>query len=435
MTAVLLSSLSFPLTITGASVALPSLTAELGASPTQAQWVVTGYNLCFAAFLAFGGSLADVLGRRRWYVAGVGLFLVGSVFCLLAGDVALLVVARLVAGTGAAIATATGQSLLAAVFDGDRRTRVFGALGTVLGIGLAFGPTASGLLVDSLGWRAVFGAPAVLAGLALLLCPALPAVAGVGRRVDWAGGALFTVGLGALIWLFVEGPGLPPAVVVAVAVVVLLCGAVFVRVERRPDPMFDLELLRHRGFRGYSLVAAAMMGLLVPLLVHLPSYLIDVIGLDAAETGLWMLMLTAPSVLLPGPGAAIARRSPLVLSVGAVVVSSTGVVALVVIGPDVAPWALLVPLVLIGTGVGLTTGVVDGLAISRAPQGKAGTAAGLFNTARLAAETVALATAGSALAYLTAESGSTVALRVVVVALGCTGFLAALAAARLLRPS
>ncbi len=431
LTAVLLSSLSFPLTITGASVALPGLAGDLHASATDAQWVVTGYNLCFAAFLAFGGSLADLLGRRRLYVVGVSAFLGGSALCVVAWNVEVLVAARLVAGVGAAVAVATGQSLLAASFAG--RPRVFGALGTVLGIGLAFGPTVAGFLVELAGWRAVFGVPAALALVVLALCPALPPMPGVGGRgVDWGGGLLFTVGLGTLIWVFVEAPALGLPAVLGAAIVVVVCGIWFVRVERRrAAPMFDLGLLRDREFLGYSLAAAAMMGLLVPLLVYLPSYFIDVIGLDPARAGLWMLLLTVPSVLLPGPGAAVARRSPRLLVVGAILVSTAGVVGLVTIGPGATPWSLAVPLLLVGTGAGLTGGVVDGLAISSAPPARAGTAAGLFNTARLTVETVALATVGSALALL--GGGFTDALRTVLLGLGCFGLVTAIAAHRLLR--
>lgn len=203
--------------------------------------------------------------------------------------------------------------------------------------------------------------------------------------------------------------------------------------------MFDLVLLRDRSSLGYSLVAATMMGLLVPLLVYLPSYLIDVVGLAPARAGLWLLVLTLPSVLLPGPGAALARRSPRLLATGAVLVTSVGVVALATIGPESTLWALAAPLLLagVGVGVGLTTGVVDGLAVSSAPADRAGTAAGLFNTARLATETVTLASAGSAPALLSgghlAGAGFTDAVRVVVVALGCCGLVAAVGANALLR--
>lgn len=440
LTAVLLSSLSFPLTITGASVALPGIQHDLDTSLTTAQWVVNGYNLCFAAFLAFGGSLADLLGKRRLFTAGVAVFLAGSVLCVLARDATVLNLARVLAGTGAAAATATGQSILAASFGGPARTRVFGALGAVLGVGLAFGPTISGLLVDALGWRAVFAVPAALAGVVLLVCPFLPALPGARRRIDWAGGTLFTAALALLIWAFVEAPALGashPSVLAALLALVI-CGIAFVRVEKRgTDPMFDLGLLRDRSFVGYSLVAATMMGLLVPLLVYLPSYLIDVAGLDAGRAGLWMLMLTLPSVALPPVGAAVAHRSPRLLSVGAIALGTAGMFTLTTIGPDSTPGSLLLPLLLIGAGVGATTGVIDGLAISSAPVRQAGTVAGLFNTGRLVTETVALALVGSTLAIVSgghlAGDGFTAALRVVATALGCFGAVSAVGVGLLLR--
>ncbi|MEV4463962.1 MFS transporter [Micromonospora echinofusca] len=440
VTAVLLSSVSFPLTITGASVALPGIQHDLDASLTAAQWVVNGYNLCFAAFLALGGSLADLLGKRRLFAAGVTVFFAGSVLCVLAPDATVLNLARVLAGIGAAAATATGQSILAATFAGAARTRVFGALGAVLGAGLAFGPTVSGLLVDALGWRAVFAVPAALAGVVLLLCPFLPALPGAGKGVDWGGGILFTAALALLIWLFVETPALGAAhpLVIAALLALAACGIGFVRVEkRRADPMFDLGLLRDQRFVGYSLVAATMMGLLVPLLVYLPSYLIDVAGLDAGRAGLWMLMLTLPSVALPPVGAAVARRSPRLLCVGAIALGTAGMFALITIGPDSTPGSLLLPLLLIGTGVGATTGVIDGLAISSAPVRQAGTVAGLFNTGRLVTETVALAIVGSTLAVVSggqlAGDGFTAALHVVAMVLGCFGAVAAVAVGLLLR--
>ncbi|MEH0972567.1 MFS transporter [Micromonospora sp. CPCC 205546] len=440
LTAVLLSSLSFPLTITGASVALPGIRHDLDTSLTTAQWVVNGYNLCFAAFLAFGGSLADLLGRRRLFAAGVAVFFAGSVLCVLARDATVLNLARVLAGTGAAAATATGQSILAATFAGPARTRVFGALGAVLGVGLAFGPTISGLLVDATGWRAVFAVPAALAGVVLLLCPFLPALPGAGRRIDWGGGVLFTAALALLIWVLVETParGASHPSVIAALLALVACGIGFVRVERRGTaPMFDLDLLRNRRFVGYSLVAATMMGLLVPLLVYLPSYLIDVAGLDAGRAGLWMLMLTLPSVALPPLGAAIARRSPRLLSVGAIALGTAGTFALATVGPDSTPRSLLLPLLLIGTGVGVTTGVIDGLAIATAPVRQSGTVAGLFNTGRLVTETVALALVGATLAVVSggqlAGAGFTAALHVVATALGCLGSAAAVAVGLLLR--
>ncbi|WGW13223.1 MFS transporter [Saxibacter everestensis] len=433
LAAVLLASLAFPLTITGAALALPGIQRDLAATLPAAQWVVNGYNTCFAAFLTFAGSLADLLGRRRLFSAGIVLFLVGSLSCVLADDILLLNAARAVAGLGAAAAVATGSSILAASFQGSARTRAFGALGTVLGIGLAFGPTVSGFLVTALGWRSVFALPAVLSGLVLVLCPLLPRLPGLrGRRIDWLGGALFTSSLIVLIVVFVVAPsfGIGSLVVIGGMVAALVLGSLFVLVERRvSDPMFDLGLLGNRTFAGLTIVAGTMMGVLVPLLVYLPSYLIDVIGLEADQAGLWLLMLTVPSVVLPSVGAMIARRSVVLLVSGSAAVSGAGVLLLATIGADSTAWQLFAPLLLTGVGVGLTTGVIDGLAISGVDAKQAGTAAGLFNTGRLTAETIALAVVGSALAAISgghlAGTGFSTALRTVSVALGVLALLVA----------
>ncbi|WP_233515224.1 MFS transporter [Marinitenerispora sediminis] len=407
LVAVLLSTLTFPLTITGAALALPDIRADLGADLAAAQWVVNAYNACFAGFLVFAGSLADVVGRRRIFAAGVGLFLTASALCGIAGDIAALNGLRALAGIGAAAAVTGGSAVLAETFDGPARTRAFGLLGTVLGAGTAFGPTVAGLLVDLLGWRAVFAAPAVVAGLVLALVPFLPPSRGArGRRVDWPGAVLFTSALLLLISTLVEGPerGFGSPVTVGGCIAAAALGVVFTVVERRrADPMFELGLLANRRFLSFAVAAGAIMAVLVPLLVYLPSYLITVVGLDAGRAGLWLLMLTVPTVLLPSAGAELAKRLPAVLVVaGSVALSGTGALLLTTIGPDSTPLRLLLPCLLIGAGAGLTNGLLDGLAISSVRSDQAGTAAGMFNTVRITSETIGIAAVGAVLAALTA---------------------------------
>lgn len=403
LTAVLLSSLTFPLTITGASLALSGIREDLDAGLAATQWVVNGYNACFASFLVFTGSLADVLGRRRIYAAGLALFCASSAMSALADDVLVLDLVRALGGVGAAAATTGGSSMLAAIFQGAARSRAFGLLGTVLGVGLAFGPTVGGVLVETLGWRAVFAVPALIAGLVLLLVPALPALPGEpGRGIDWPGAALFTSALFLLIFALDEGPalGFGNLLVVGGFVAALGLGAALVAVERRrPDPLFQLDLLVNRRFLTLAVAAGAHMGVLVPLVVYLPTYLIAVVGLSAAQAGIWLLMLTLPTVFLPTVGAVVSRwLPPMSVVVGTVALSGIGALTLVTIGPDSTPLHLLVPFVLIGAGVGLSNGILDGLAIGSVPPEQVGAASGTFNTARLVTETIALAAVGAVLA-------------------------------------
>ena len=403
---VLASMLTIPLTITGASIALPGIRADLDAGLSAAQWVVNGYNACYAGFLLLTGSLADVFGRRRIFASGLALFCVGGAVGAAAPHIAVLDLARAAAGIGAAAATTGGTALLAASFPEPRaRARAFGLLGTVMGAGLAFGPAVSGLLADALGWRAVLGVPAAVAAVALALCRALPPVPGEpGRTVDRTGAVLFSGALLVLILALDEGPALGfghPLVVAAFAAAAVMAVAL-VRVERRrPDPMLALDLLADRRFLAVATAAGALMGVLVPLVAYLPSYLVTVVGLDAGTAGAWLLMLTVPTVLLPSAGAALARRLPAPVTVaGPVATAAAGVALLATIGPDATPLRLLAPFVLLGAAVGMSNGVLDAMAVGAVPPERAGTASGMFNTSRLVTETIMLAVAGALLAAL-----------------------------------
>nr|WP_221308845.1 MFS transporter [Nocardiopsis mwathae] len=406
MLAVLLSTLTFPLTITGASLALPGIQADLEAGLTATQWVVNGYNATFAGFLVVAGSLADVIGRRRIFAGGVSLFCVSGALCGVASDIIVLDALRMLGGVGAAAAVTGGTSILAETFAGPARTRAFGLLGTVLGAGTAFGPTIAGLLVDLMGWRAVFAVPAGVAAVVLALTPMLPRPRpAAGRSIDWTGAFLFVGALLLLISALVEGPerGFGSPLIVGGLIAAVLAGVAFTVVERRrDDPMFDLGLLANRRFLSFGIAAGAIMAVLVSLLVYLPSYLISVVGLDAGRAGLWLLMLTVPTVLLPPVGAELAKRLPTVLLVaGSVALCSGGTLLLVTIGPDSTPLHLFVPFALVGAGAGLTNGILDGLAIGSTRPEQAGTAAGMFNTMRITFETVGIAAVGGMLAALT----------------------------------
>ncbi|SDY69466.1 Major Facilitator Superfamily protein [Micromonospora pattaloongensis] len=442
LAAILLSTLLLPLTLTGASIALPQIGADLHADLASVQWVVNGYNATFASFMLATGSLADLLGRRRVYAAGVGIFTVAGGLSAVAGDIVLLDVVRALGGIGAAAAATSASAILAATFHGRARARAFGVFGTVLGAGLAFGPSLAGLLIEAFGWRAVFAVPAILGAVVLALVPLLPeSREATTRRIDWAGTASFTAALLLVISGFVEGPvrgWSDPLIVAAFVGAVVLLG-VFVRVERRrPDPMFDLGLLASPRFLGMCVAAATIVSVVVPLLVYLPSYFTRVIGWSPAEAGAAMILLTAPTLVLPLLTGVLIRRIP----PSAIVVTSVGVIALgaawlTVLGPHADVLTLAGPLLTIGVGNGLSIGMLDGEAIGSVAPDRAGTAAGMLNTARLANETIAIAVVGSVLATTTAgqlaDPGFTTGLRTVFWSLAGLAAAAVLLTATLLR--
>ncbi|RBQ13898.1 MFS transporter [Spongiactinospora rosea] len=422
LAAVLVSSVSLPITLTGASVALVEIASDLQAGLAPVQWVVTGYNATFASFMLASGSLADLIGRRRVYTSGLIIFVVSGLLSTVATDIVLLDVVRALAGVGGAAAAASGSALLAASFQGPARARVFGLFGTALGIGLAFGPTIAGVLVGAFGWRAVFGVPSVACLLVLAVVRLLPESRDPrSRRVDWPGTVSFTAGLLLLISGFVEGPALgwtSPVVLGAfVASVVLL--AAFVVIEYRTrEPLLDLSLLTSPRFLGISIAAAAIVSVLIPLLVYLPSYFTRVLGMGPGQAGAVLIMLTAPTLVLPSLTGLVARWvPPAAIVVLAVVLMGLGSAWLALSGPASTAFGLAGPLLTIGFGAGVSIGLIDGVALSSVGPERAGTASGMFNTVRLGGETVAIAVFGAVLAAMTAgrlaEPGFADGLRVV----------------------
>ncbi|OKI87574.1 MFS transporter [Micromonospora sp. CB01531] len=442
LVAVLLSTLALPVSLTGASVALPDIGRDLDAGLAGVQWVVNGYNATFASFMLATGALADLFGRRRVYAIGVMVFAAGGLLASVADSILLLDVARALAGVGAAAAATSASALLAGTFQGRAQARAFGVFGTTIGVGLAFGPSIAGLLIEGFGWRAVFAAPALAACAVLALVPLLPESRQPHPgRVDWPGTVSFTAALLLLIFGFVQGPeyGWAAPVILAAFTAAAALLVAFVRVERRrTDPMFDLALLASPRFLGICLAAATIVAVLVPLLVYLPSYLTTVVGLSAGAAGATLILLTAPTLVLPLLSGALTRLVPATaVTVVSVTVVAVGAAWATVLGPHADTATLAGPLLTIGVGVGLSIGLLDAIAIGSVAPARAATGAGMINTARLTSETVAIAVVGAVLASTTAgrlaDPGFTGGLRAVLWSMAGLAAAAAVAVAVLVR--
>ncbi|MFJ6675695.1 MFS transporter [Actinosynnema sp. NPDC091369] len=409
---VCLTVVLFPLAITGSSVALPAINGEFHNSLAAGQWVVNGYNLTYAAFMLATGSLADLLGRRRMFRVGVSLFVLGSLVSTIAPGILLLDLARVVAGIGAAAATTSGSAILADTFEeGPARAKAFGVFGTAVGLGLVFGPSVSGVLISSFGWRSVFLLPTIVGIVVLLLTRVLRESRNPqANRVDWAGTITFTLALLLLIFSLIQGPqwGWGDPVVIATLVGTAVALIAFVVVERRQEqPMFDLALLRQPKFLGVSLATIPVVFGFAPLVIYLPSYLASVDGLAAAQIGAVMLMLTVLALVFPGVAGMAVKWVPAWVQITlTAALAAIGLAWLTVIEPGIGYLNLLGPLALIGIAVGISFGLLDGAAVSSVEATRAGMAAGMFNTVRLTGETISIAVAGALLVSFTQNAVS-----------------------------
>ncbi|MET8475597.1 MFS transporter [Streptomyces sp. NPDC006422] len=390
---VLLGMLTLPMAMSGTTVALPRIGADLDASGAALQWVVVGYFLAASSFMLVAGSLGDLYGRRRILTAGAALYTAGTLASALAQNILLLDAARILSGIGAAGVMASGSSLLAATFTGPARTRVFASLGTTAGLGLAFGPTFSGWLVDAVGWRATF-LSYVAVGAVILAGTRLMAESRADTRpsVDKTGAATFIGGLALALYAITQGsksgwtsPGtlLPAALSIALL-------HTFVRTERRlvrtgsGRPILDLRLARNPAFFGWAVGSFGLGSGTTGVLTFLPTYLQGAGGTSARAAGLTLLLMTVPVLALPPLGARLVNRGVparhlLVLSL---LLLAAGNAWLTTLHPGIDVLGLAGPLLTIGTGQGLSIGLVDAQAMSMVAPSEVGMASGFLNTVR-----------------------------------------------------
>ncbi|WP_226938923.1 MFS transporter [Janthinobacterium sp. FT14W] len=407
LAAVCLAALCMPLSFTGPAIAIPAIAADLHGTPLALAWITNAFMLSFGGCLMAAGALADRYGRKRVFLLGMGVFSAAALALAAAPGILWLDMLRAVQGLGCAMALSSGLAALAQEFDGPARARAFSLIGAAFGVGLAFGPFMAGILITHTGWRAIFAATAA-AGLAALLGAARamresrdPQAQGV----DWPGALTFTGALSLLTYGLLQAPhsGWDSAASLGLLGGAALLLAVFIRVERRAArPMLDLTLFRLPIFAGVQLLAAAPAFSFVVLLVLLPARFIGVEGYGAFDAGRMMIALSAPMLVLPIlAGMAAQRFAAAHICASGLLLAAGGLLWLSTCAPGQAPAAFIGPLLLIGCGISLPWGLMDGLAVSVVPVERAGMAAGIFNTTRVAGEGLALAIVSVLLSSLT----------------------------------
>jgi EmrB/QacA subfamily drug resistance transporter len=382
------------------NVALPSIQRGLHFSAANLAWVVNGYTLIFGGFLMLGGRAADLLGRRRLFVAGVVLFSLASLLNGVAQSSTMLVAGRGLQGLGGALVSPAALSIIMTTFrEQGERTKALGVWSGIAAGGAAFGLLLGGVLTDLVSWRWIFfvNVPvgAVTAALALRFIPESRAELGH-RSFDLAGATTVTAGLVTLVFGIVKtqvwGWGSARTLIVLGAGVALL--AAFVAIELRSSaPLIRLNIFRVRTIATANtvmlLVASGMFG----MFFFASLYVQDVLGYSALRAGLAFLPVTGGIII----GAALAQQLIARIGVRNVAVAGTSLatVGLVLLtrvpvhGTYVSD--LLVGLVPMSIGMGLTFVPVTLLGTSGVSVDDSGLASGLFNTAQQVGGSLGLA--------------------------------------------
>lgn len=408
------------------NVLIPQMVDGLGLTTDDAQWVTSSYPMVFAALLIPLGRAGDLVGRRRMFLLGVAVFMAASLLAAAAPGGTSLVAARALQGVGASMIMPATLSTVNAMFTGRERAVAFGIWGSLIGGMAALGPLLGGAIATSLSWRWAFGINlplglALIAGaLAFMPETRQPQV----RGVDWAGGALAMLGMGALVCGIIEGPwygwwtplrpfglgpfdwplgGLSPVPVALFLGVVLLAALAVVERARsaagRPV-MLDPALLRIASFRQGNLTAGLVSVGELGLLFVLPLFLVGVHGDSPLQISVAILPL-AVGAFLAGPfaGRLAARRGAhqvvrlglalevvAVLAIGLTLTATTG-------GWGLAPWMLTY-----GVGLGLASAQLTSVCLADVPPAHAGQASGTQSTSRQLGAALGIALIGTVFA-------------------------------------
>ena len=376
------------LDITVVNVALPDIERSLDASFTDLQWVVDAYTLGLAALLLAAGSLADRLGRRRVFVAGLGLFTIASLLCALAGSPTALNLARALQGLGGAAMFATSLALLAQEFSGPERGTAFGVWGATTGGAVAVGPLVGGALTESLGWESIFllNLPIGIAAVVLTLRHVRESSDPQAGRLDLAGTALFSAALLALVLALIRGndEGWGSALIVGLFATAALLLLAFVMVERRrSQPMLDLSLFRISTFTGASAVAFALSASMFAMFLYITLYLQGVLGYSPLEAGMRFLPITLLSFLIAPIAGRLSSRLPARgFLAGGLALVALGLFLMSGLDRDSSWTALLPGFVLAGAGIGLVNPPLASTAIGVVEPRRSGMASGINSTFR-----------------------------------------------------
>ena len=405
------------LDVTIVNIALPKIGADLHADVAGLQWVVDAYTLAFAVLMLSAGALGDRLGTRRMYAAGIVLFALASLACGLALDATMLVAARAVQGIGAAAMLPNSLALLNQSYGHDPklRARAVGLWTAAGAISIAAGPVVGGVLIAAFGWRSIFlvNLPICVAGLlaTLLWVPrsgsarkiaqgvASATTTAIPRGIDLSGQALAIVALTAFVAAVIEWRplGLSHPLVAGGFILALLAAGAFIVVESRvAAPMLPLSLFSKRTFN-----AAVLFGICVNLTYYgmvfvLSLYLQRVRGYTPLQAGLAFLPLTGGFLLSNvASGWVVGRFGVRVPMIAGAITAGLGYGLLHFVDASTPLIGLLLPFLLIPSGMGLAVPAMTTAVLASVKAQRAGTASAVLNTARQAGGAVGVAAFGA----------------------------------------
>lgn len=396
-------------------VALPNIANDLDTNLGHVQWLVTGYLLAISVLLMPMGRLSDMIGRKKVYLSGIAIFVLGSGLAYVSPDFSTLLGFRVLQGIGLGLVHGNSMAIMTSIFESNERGKALGIQMTMVGIGLIIGPLFGGVLVGSIGWRAVFLANVFL-GLLVFIFGMLVLNDRLDSRFkkndsqgDFDFPGTFLSGAFLVLFLFATADPFNWPIILQVSVFLLSVAtlSLFVFWETRTSsPMFDINLFKNRLFtlgvvcRSLTFVCSATT------LFLMPFYLQDVLFFEPKQVGLCMTTLALGLVIF---GALSGRLSDVVdwriFAVLGSLMSSVGLFMLVFIGQDTSLWLILPALLLQSFGMGFFTPANSNAILGVVPKSRVGISTGFIQLLRTASTVTGVATATMIITWFMNTSG------------------------------
>ncbi|WP_030618746.1 MFS transporter [Streptomyces fulvoviolaceus] len=398
-----LSLLIIVMANTALTVAAPAMTEDLGLSSADLQWVIDGYTVPYAALMLLLGAIGDKYSRRGALLLGLVLFGGGAVFGSFADSSTTVIAARAVMGAGAAMIMPATLSLLAATFPRAERAKAITVWAATSGVAIAAGPLVAGALLENHSWSSTFLINVPVAAVAivgaLVLVP--PSKAARQGRIDYVGGLLSVVWIGALIYMIIEGPHFGWGVKAVTAAVISGVGLVaFVVWElRHPRPLVDVRRFADRGFSGANLAVALFFLAVFGAFYYLTQHLQFVLGYSALDTGLRLLPLAGAVFVGSALTGYLTPRLGMKWTVTAGMVGGTVAMALLAQVDSSSSYGdFVAPLIALGLAIGLAASPCADAIMGKFPESELGVGGAVNDTSTELGGSLGIAILGSLLA-------------------------------------
>jgi len=388
LTLVSVGSLMVVLDMLVVVTALNTIRLDLGASIEQLEWTINAFTLSFAILLMPASAFGDRLGRKRLFIAGLGLFTVASAACALAPNSGLLITARAVQGVGSAMIMPHAMALLGVAFRPEQRAKALGIFSSITGLGILGGPLVGGAITEGLNWQWIFWLNVPIGLLLMSLSKGrLEESTGTPRGLDFGGLVLVTAGVFGLVWGLMRGNAAgwtSLEVSGALAAGALLTIAFVVWELRAREPMLPMRFFRSTAFSAGNAAGFLLFGATFGAAFFIAQFLQTTLHYGPLGAGIRLAPWTVTVFFMSAIAGSMVNRigeRPLIVSGLTLQAAGFGWIALIA-SPDLDYLAMIAPLVVAGCGVALAIPTAQNAVLGAVPRPAVGAAAGVFNTLR-----------------------------------------------------